>query len=281
MTSREPDPPGGPPPADRTAQDVLDVRTPNAARMHDYWLGGKDNFAADREAAEQVIAISSTPGVVRDVRAHRAFLGRAVRHLAAEGLDQFLDIGTGLPTRDNVHQVARRAVPGARVVYVDYDPVVCAHGRALLAVDEGVEFVHADLRRPDDLLADPVVTATLDFGRPVALLLTGVLHHLADEDAPHEVVARLTKALAPGSHLVVSQVSCEPGPDRIARAADVFENATARLVPRTRADILRFFDGFELLEPGLVNVPAWRPDDPRDAEDAHLYATLAAVARKP
>jgi hypothetical protein len=248
--------------------------------MYDYWLGGKDNFAADREAAERVVAISSTPGVVRDTRAHRAFLGRAVRFLAQAGIDQYLDIGTGLPTQDNVHQVARRVVPDARVVYVDYDPVVCAHGRALLAVGERVEFVHADLRLPEEILGHPEVARTLDFDRPMALLLTGVLHHLTDEDAPHEVVARLAEAVVPGSHIVVSQVSSEPGPDRIAQAAGVFEEATARLVPRGRAEILRFFDGFELLEPGLVNVPAWRPDDPADARDAHLYATLGGVGRK-
>jgi SAM-dependent methyltransferase len=259
----------------------VDVTTPNAARMYDYWLGGKDNFAVDREAAEKVIAVSSTPGVVRDARAHRAFLGRVVRFLAREGVDQYLDIGTGLPTQDNVHQVARRVVPDARVVYADYDPVVCAHGRALLAVDEGVEFVQADLRRPEEILDHPEVARTLDFDRPVAVLMAGVLHHLTDEDAPHEVVARIAKAMVPGSHLVVSQVSSDPGPDRMARAAGVFEEATARLVPRRREEILRFFDGFDLLEPGLVNVPAWRPDDPDDAEDAHLYATLGGLGRKP
>ncbi|MBA9005459.1 SAM-dependent methyltransferase [Thermomonospora cellulosilytica] len=265
----------------KPAPDGVDANTPNAARMYDYWLGGKDNFAVDREAAEKVMAISSTPGVVRDVRAHRAFLGRAVRFLARQGVDQYLDIGTGLPTQDNVHQVAHRVVPDARVVYVDYDPVVCAHGRALLAVDERVRFVRGDLRRPREILDHPEVTRTLDFSRPVAVLLTGVLHHLTDEDRPHEAVALIADALAPGSHIVVSQVSSEPGPDRIARAADVFEEATARLVPRSRAEILRFFDGFELLEPGLVNVPAWRPVDPRDAVDAHIYATLAGIGRKP
>lgn len=258
----------------------LDVSIPNSARMYDYWLGGKDHFAADREAAEKVMAISSSPGVVRDVREHRAFLGRAVRHCAEAGIRQFLDIGTGLPTQENVHQVARRVTPDARVVYVDNDPVVCAHGLALLAVSDGVAFVEADLRRPGDLLDHPTITASIDFGEPLALLLTGTLHHITGAEDPYGVVARLGEVLVPGGLMVLSQLSSEPGPDRVAKAADVFEDATTALVPRSRAEILRFFDGFELLEPGLVPVPLWRPQRGRLVPDAETYATLGGVGRK-
>ena len=257
----------------------FDVTTPNVARMYDYWLGGKDNFAADREAAEKVMAISSDPGVVRDVRAGRGFLGRAVRTAANMGIDQFLDIGSGLPTRDNAHNVAQRANPAARVAYVDYDPVVCAHGRAILASAPGVAFIHGDARRPREILENPEVRELIDFKRPIALLLVAVLHLVPDQDRPAEIVASLREAMAPGSMLILSHISKEPRPVEVAQAAGIYETASANLIPRTREEILAFFDGFELLEPGLVNTPAWRPDIA--IPDPAKYPLLAGVGQLP
>lgn len=263
--------------SDKWAPPGIDVTTPNVARMYDYWLGGKDNFAVDREAAEKIMAISSDPGVVRDVRANRGFLGRAVRTAAELGIDQFLDVGSGLPTRDNAHDAARRADPTARVAYVDYDPVVCTHGRAILASTPGIAFVQGDARRPAEIIENPEVRALIDFNRPMALLLVAVLHLIPDHDKPAEIVARFRDAMAPGSMLILSHISKEPRPAEVAKAADIYEDASAGLVPRTRPEILSFFDGFELLEPGLVNTPAWRPDI--SIPDAAKYPVLAGVGR--
>jgi S-adenosyl methyltransferase len=261
-------------PTDETPPGV-DIRTPNIARMYDYWLGGKDNFAADRAAAEQVIAISSKPGVLRDVRENRAFLGRAVRTVAGLGIRQFLDIGAGLPTQQNVHQVAKQVNPDSRVVYVDYDPVVCTHGRALLAGDDGVAFVQADARKPRELVAGPEVTALIDFSRPVAVLLVAVLHLIRDADDPARTVAELRSMMAPGSYLILSHLSGERHPVEMAKAVEVYETATAGLIPRPRARIQEFFDGFELLEPGLTNAPSWRPEV--IVPDADTFPVLAGV----
>lgn len=260
------------------APRAVDIGTPNIARMYDYWLGGKDNFAADRAAAEKVIAISSEPGVLRDVRENRAFLGRAVRTVAGMGVTQFLDIGAGLPTQQNVHQVAQQVRPDTRVVYVDYDPVVCSHGRALLAGGDGVAFVQADARGATELVTDPEVTALIDFDQPVAVLLVAVLHLIQDADDPAGIVAGLRSLMAPGSYLILSHISSEPRPAEVAKAAEVYEQATAGLIPRTRQQILDFFDGFTLLEPGLTNAPAWRPEV--TVPDAHIFPVLAGVARR-
>jgi SAM-dependent methyltransferase len=261
------------------APSGVDIRTPNIARMYDYWLGGKDNFAADRAAAEQIIAISSEPGVLRDVRENRAFLGRAVRAVAGRGIRQFLDIGAGLPTQQNVHQVAKQVNPDSHVVYVDYDPVVCTHGRALLAGNDGVAFVQADARNPRELVADPEVTDLIDFTKPVAVLLVAVLHLIRDADDPARTVAELRSLMAPGSYLILSHISTEPRPVEVAKAAAVYENATAGLVPRSRDQILAFLDGFELWEPGLTNAPSWRPEV--TVPDADLFPVLAAVGQLP
>lgn len=257
----------------------MDATTPNIARMYDYWLGGKDNFAADRESAERIVEISEGR-VLRGVRLNRAFLARAIRLAAAAGVDQFLDIGSGLPTQDNVHDVAQRSIPGARVVYVDYDPVVASHGRAILGGQDGVAFIEADLHRPEEILGHPEVISLLDFDRPIALVLVAVLHFIADESDAHGIVGRLRDALAPGSHLILSHLATDNHPEKIAQAAQVYERANAPLGARTHAEILRFFDGFDLREPGLVGPTEWRTGQLEGAT-GEKFAGLVGVGVKP
>ena len=239
----------------------LDTRHAHSARIYNYWLGGKDNFAADREAAEQ--AIAANPGIVRDVRANRAFLVRAVRYLASEcGVRQFLDIGTGLPTASNTHEVAQAVAPEARIVYADNDPMVLLHARALLtSTREGTAaYLDADLRDTSAILRE--ASATLDFGEPVALMLLIILHLIPDEDDPYGIVARLVEALPVGSYLVLAH----PASDiRAAKMAEMTRRVNERMsgpkaTMRDQAAITRFFDGLELLEPGVVQPQQWRPE---------------------
>jgi S-adenosyl methyltransferase len=254
--------------------------TPNVARMYDYWLDGKDNFAVDREAADALVSIASEPGVVRSVRANRDFLGRAVRHCVRAGVIRFLDLGSGLPTQDNVHDVAQQVDPRSRVVYVDDDPVVCSHGQALLARDERVSFIQGDFRRPGEILENPSVVELLEPGEPVALLLVSVLHFIPDGEDPAGVVTTLRDALPSGSHLILSHLTNDTRRDEAAQAIKVYEAASAGLVPRTSEEIGGFFDGFEFVEPGLTTVAAWNPDHDRDRHDAHKFTMLAGVGRK-
>ena len=238
----------------------LDVTAPNVARMYDYYLGGKDNFEADRIAAEKVLAL--VPGLRRSAVENRRFLRRVVRFLAAEaGVTQFLDIGVGLPTQGAVHEVALEINPGARVVYADYDPVVVSHGQTLLTVADLSIMVRGDVRRPDDLLAMPEVPAHLDFGKPIAIVLFAVMHFVPDTDNPAGIVACLRDAIAPGSYLALSHIGTEFFPDKqaLAQAVAVYERASERVWPRSWDQVLGFFDGFELLEPGLVPKHQWRP----------------------
>lgn len=243
---------------DAAAPAGIDVSMPTIARMYDYYLGGKDNFAADRDAAERVLAVAPQARAV--ARQNREFLGRAVRFLAGAGIRQFLDIATGLPTQDNVHQVAQRVAPDARVVYVDHDPVACAHGRALLSGPH-TTVVEADMRRPEDIIGHPATRALIDFEQPVAVLFIAALHCLTDEDDPVGVVTRFREAMAPGSYLVVSHVSIQDHVEAAQQGAAVYQQSrsTAQMTLRSREQILAFFDGFEVLEPGLVNLPDWRP----------------------
>lgn len=264
----------------RPAPAGVDAGVPNGARIYDYMLGGKDNYAADRAAAEAMIA--ANPGAPRTARANRAFLGRAVRFLAEEvGIRQFLDLGTGLPTQQNVHQVAQAVAPDARVVYVDYDPVVVVHGRALLATADAVDVVDGDLRRPDEILGHPDVGRLISFDQPLAVLLVAILHFISDEEDPAGIVARLRDAMAPGSYLVVSHTASESPDEVMAAAQQGFRSAGAPLTPRTRAEIQRFFAGFELVEPGLVEVAQWRPADPEPARPGKSpWVLLGGVGRK-
>lgn len=259
----------------------IDASVAHPARVYDVWLGGKDNYAADREAAE--LAVAANPDILLAVRANRAFLGRAVHHLAADlGIDQFLDIGTGIPASGNTHEVAQRAVPTSRVVYVDNDPVVLAHARALLSsTPEGeTGYLDADLRDVDTILEQ--AAATLDLSRPVALMLVAVLQYIADADDPYGIVTRLLAALPSGSHLVISHPASDIGAEQVAESmrrynerAPQHEQAT----PRTHADVARFFDGLEMLEPGVVQLPAWRPGPGVDT--TRQLPMWCGVARKP
>jgi hypothetical protein len=266
---------------EQLAPPGLDVTTPNVARMYDYYLGGKDNFQADRTAAEKVLTL--VPGLRRAVLENRRFLRRVVRYLATEaGISQFLDIGVGLPTQGAVHEIAHEVSPAARIVYADYDPVVVVHGQALLTVDDRSVMVQGDLCRPAELLAKPEVRAHLDFGRPVAIMLFAILHFVPDAEDPAGIVACLRDAVAPGSYLAISHIGTDFFPDKqaLAQAVAVYEKASERVWPRSRDQILGFLDGFELLEPGLVPKHQWRPVT---GEAAAGTPTIqwGAVGRKP
>jgi hypothetical protein len=239
----------------------VDTTIPNAARMYDYYLGGKDNYQVDREAAEKVMAL----GPSRDICvANRRFLGRAVRHAAAQGIRQFLDLGTGLPTQENVHEVAKRYDPEARIVYVDYDPVVRAHAEALRMRDDTIAVVQQDVRRPERVLGDPDVRKLIDWSQPVAVLFIAVLHCLTDDEDPWGVVRTLTEPMVAGSMLAISHLTDDAHPEVGAAAREVYDQATAPLVHRSHAEVSRLFEGFEVLEPGVTRVDRWRPDDDLD-----------------
>ncbi|MBK3643976.1 SAM-dependent methyltransferase [Streptomyces sp. NPDC001260] len=258
---------------------VIDTSRPHPARMYDYFLGGKDNYEVDQEAAERFI--KAAPEVRAAVRANRRFMERAVRYVVAEGgVRQILDIGTGLPTEPNVHQIARAVAPETRVAYVDNDPIVSAHSRTLLDdEDTDTSVVLADLRDPRAVLDHPDVRRVLDFDRPVALLLLAVLHFLTEADDPDAVVATLLDALPAGSHLVLSHATVDIHEDGRADAVKVYNNATATMNPRSHARVLDFFDGLTLVDPGLVLVPDWRPQEPPEA-GAPPIGIYGGVARK-
>ena len=257
----------------------FDVSHAHSARIYNYWLGGKDNFAADREAAEQ--AIAANPGIGTDVRANRAFLARAVRHLASDcGIRQFLDIGTGLPTANNTHEVAQAVAPQARIVYVDNDPIVLAHARALLTstAEGATAYIDADLRDTSAILAG--ARRTLDFSQPIALMLLIVLHMIPDADDPFGIVARLVEAVPSGGYLVLAH----PASDiHAAKMAEMTRRVNERMsgpkaTMRDRASITHFFDGLDLLEPGVVQPQQWRPE-PGRLEPPQVTA-WCGVARK-
>ncbi|MGI8912321.1 MAG: SAM-dependent methyltransferase [Chloroflexota bacterium] len=256
---------------------------PNVARMYDFYLGGYHNFAIDRQAAEAVIA--TYPDFPIAMRANRAFLQRAVRFLAAEGIHQFLDIGSGIPTVGNVHEVAQRIQPGARVVYVDSDPVAVAHSAAILGNTPNVVALQADARQTDAMLQRPAIRSLLDFDKPVAVLLLTVLHFLTDDREAFETVRTLRAALAPGSYLVVSHGTREhDAPPAVKeQVLRLYRGTSNPAHPRSRADIARFFEDFDLVEPGLVHTPLWRPNDSSDPlfGSPERSATYAGVARKP
>lgn len=272
--------------SEKVAPPGVDTTRPSIARVYDYYLGGKDNFAVDRQAAH--MAMQVTPDGPEAGRACRAFLRRSVRFLAAEaGIRQFLDIGSGLPTQGNVHEIAHEVDPDARVVYVDNDPMALAHGRALLADARTTTVLGGDARRPDELLAQLTERKLIDFDQPVGLLLLAILHHLNDEDDPAGVARRLVAALPPGSYLAISHFhdpgEAQPEVSERARAVEkVFNETLGTGRWRTRAEIMGFFGDLELLPPGLVPLAEWRPDGEEDRQQTATYHTIVGgVARKP
>ncbi|HEX3751227.1 MAG TPA: SAM-dependent methyltransferase [Streptosporangiaceae bacterium] len=271
-------PPPGPPPL--PSRRDFDTTVAHPARVWDYWLGGKDNFAADREAGERVL--SAMPNMESVARAGRTFLAAAVHYLAAGmGIRQFLDIGTGLPTADNTHEVAQRVGPESRIVYVDNDPIVLTHARALLTSTAQGEtaYVDADLRDTGKILAE--ARNVLDFRQPVAVMLLHVLHFVPDRDDPYGVVAKLMEPMAPGSYLVVAHGTNELDRRDLSEATAQYNaNSAAVITPRRRDEVARFFDGLELVEPGITPVGVWRPG-PMDEIPARGLSTWVAVGRKP
>lgn len=252
------------------ALEPIGIDRPSSARMYDYFLGGSHNFEVDRAAAHRVIA--GFPGITAGMRANRAFLRRAVRFLVEQGVDQFLDLGSGIPTAGNVHEVAQRCNPRARVVYVDVEPIAVQHSLALLAGNAGATAVRADLRFPARVLELAQVRGLLDFSRPVAVLIVGTLHFVADADDPAGIVAGYRRALAPGSYLVLTNgTGDEQPPEEVAAAVAVYAHSPTPLTLRDRAAMLAIFDGVELVEPGLVGVARWRPDQLGDAQAAADY----------
>jgi hypothetical protein len=259
------------------APEDVNVDQPSVARVYDYYLGGSHNFVADREFAERVIRMMpDLPAVARE---NRAFLRRAVRYLCGLGIRQFIDLGSGIPTVGNVHEVAQSVDPAARVAYVDLDPVAHAHSRAILSGDPHTTVVRADLRRPAEVLADPQLQAHIDLSQPVGLLLVFVLHFVPDEECPADIVAGYAKALAPGSHLVVSHASAERMDDAKGEALNLYKRSSTAIVLRNSQDLAGLLDGLTLVEPGIVPLSRWRPDSPDETPSVGGLG-LAAVARR-
>jgi S-adenosyl methyltransferase len=258
---------------------TFDSSVAHIARVYNYWLGGKENYAADRAAGDRTIA--EFPGIVVSARANRAFLRRAVRFLVTEaGVRQFLDLGTGIPTSDNTHEVAQSLAPESRIVYVDNDPVVLAHARALLTstAEGATDYLDADLREPGPILT--AAAQTLDFARPVAIMLLAVLQLVGDDHDPYQVVADLLAAVPPGSYLVLSHPTSDVQPDQVTAMVGRLNALVAeKVTTRDRHQVARFFSGLEPVEPGLVNVSEWRPD--ADTPTGRAAALWVCVARKP
>jgi O-methyltransferase involved in polyketide biosynthesis len=257
----------------------FDTSVPHVARVYDYWLGGKDNFAADREMGERTLA--AYPNLVFSVRANRAFLARTVRFLAAEvGIRQFLDIGTGIPTANNTHEVAQRVAPECRIVYVDNDPIVLSHAKALLkSSPEGAcAYIDADLRDPDTILAG--AAKTLDFGQPVAVMLIAVMHFVGDDAQASAIINQLMAACVPGSYVAMSHAASDIDAEQMAEMIRRLNETTAeKTTLRDRAGVTRLFAGLELVEPGVIRAAEWRPDN--ELEAASPAALWGGVARKP
>ena len=263
----------------------IDTSVAHVARVYDYLLGGRANFAVDREAAEQAYAAwpGGLDGVRADARAHRALLGRVVRYLAGEaGIRQFLDIGTGIPQEDNTHEVAQRVAPQARIVYADYDPIVLAHAHQLLrSTPEGAcAYIYGDLRAPATIVRK--AAATLDLGTPTAVVLFGILHFFADADRPDAIVAELMGAMAPGSYLAISHLARDVHGEALTETFNRLNQQMSESVHlRTQDEVARFFDGLDLVDPGVVQLPQWRPDSGTErTEAARPFPMWCAVGRK-
>ncbi len=261
------------------APPEIDITRPSASRVYDYYLGGSHNFEVDRAMAEE--AILMWPELPQLMQANRAFLHRAVRFLASEGITQFIDIGSGIPTAGNVHEIARQVTPDARVIYVDRDPVAVAHSRAILAGDASTTVLQADLRQPGRILEDPALSGAIDFTRPVALLLVAVLHFVPDTDEPATAVQRLSDPLPPGSYLAISHASPGSEPDRAATHQQLYQRTPTPMTMRSSEQIAALFGDFQLVPPGLVPLSMWRADSAETAEapDGRM-AGFAGVGRR-
>ena len=262
------------------ATPAIDTSVAHPARVYDYWLGGKDNYPADRAAG--AAAAEANPAILVGVRANRSFLRRAVQFLTADaGIRQFLDIGTGLPSANNTHEVAQAIAPESRIVYVDNDPIVLAHARALLtsAPEGATAYIDADARDPEKILQ--AAAQTLDFSQPIAVMTLMIMQYIPDSDDPHGIVARLVAGLAPGSYLVASDTAKDIDAETVANATGrLNQRMGAQLVPRTKAQIASYFSGLDMVEPGLVPLNRWRPgpDDPVLEKDLPTYC---GIGRKP
>jgi len=260
--------------------DDVDLDRPSVARVYDFFLGGSHNFTVDREMAAQLLGV--VPDVADVMRANRAFLRRAVRLMIDAGINQFLDIGSGIPTVGNVHEIAQRAKPSTRVVYVDIDPVAVAHSRAMLAGNALTAIVRGDVRDPEPILASPEVARLIDFSEPVGLLIVSVLHFLPDSDKPQAAVARLREAMPAGSYLAISHAARDARPDAEPQVVEMYQRTGSQNTSRPADEIEDLFGEFALVDPGLVFLPAWRPDSPDDVgENIERFVALAGVGRKP
>ncbi|GCD93110.1 SAM-dependent methyltransferase [Embleya hyalina] len=256
---------------DAPAVAGIDVAVPSVARVYDYLLGGKDNFASDREVGDRLLAIA--PDTTRTAPIHREFLVRGVRYLAGIGVTQFVDLGSGLPTADNTHQAAHAVDPRCSVVYVDHDPIVLAHGRAILADHPRTAVVQADFRSPDDVVSAPGFERLIDLSKPVAWLMLSVVHHLGDEENPNALVEEYKSRMTPGSHLFLSHFLRRPGDERIDRLEAVMQESLGSGRFRTQDEIEKYFDGMEMVHPGVVSTALWRPTAPvapGDLETSHI-----------
>jgi SAM-dependent methyltransferase len=265
----------------RFTPEQIDTSRPHPARMYDYYLGGRDNYEVDREAAERVLKLA--PEARSTARGNRDFLHRAVRAVVERGIRQIVDVGTGIPTAPHTHEAARAVAPGVRVAYVDNDPIVAGYADAKLTGAGDAAFVLADAREPDAIMEHPALRGLIDFGQPVALMLVALLHFVTDAEDPAKLVKSLTERLAPGSCLIVSHGTADFSTHHPVReATQVYDSATAGVTLRTHAEILPFFAGFDLLEPGLVQLNRWRPEGPGPAEeDLWRCAGYGGVGVKP
>ncbi len=257
------------------ASDDVDIENPSPARVYDYYLGGSHNFAVDRKMARQ--AIELWPELPMIMQSNRAGLRRSVRYLVSQGITQFLDIGSGIPTEGNVHEVAQVASPQCRVVYVDIDPVAVAHSRVILEGNPHADIVQADLRDVVAIFEDPRVKRLLDLSQPLGVLMVAILHFVPDEADPANIVALYRKMVAPGSHLAVSHATEVGRPDQAKPLTELYRRAGAPLIMRSRREVEALLEGFDLVPPGIVYPPLWRPDSPADVYD-HPEQTSGFVA---
>lgn len=254
----------------------VDVERPNPARMYDYYLGGAHNFAADRELAEQALAVR--PALARSARLNRRFLNRIVRYSSELGINQFLDLGSGIPTAGNVHHIAQQRNPAARIAYVDNESVAVAHSAELLAGNDYATITKADLRDAETVLSAPGIAGLLDFDQPIALLTVAVMHFIPDSEAPWDTFRRYRRALAPGSLMALSHCSTEGLPAEWTQVVELYKSSTTPVYPRTKAELERFFAGLELVEPGIVDAVDWHPDEgEQETERSGFYAAVARV----